>query len=105
MPRDSNDGISVNRLGSAPVNLLHKLGRQHGKQRKQNYYGMATVSAKKIRKKSRGVKYKDIKSDITLENPFHANIWLPADTDKDYAILCAHNICEGAEAGFIEDSN
>lgn len=101
LPADLKDGISVNRLGGAPIALLHELGRTHATNRKPlRYYGMATVPAKRVRER-----YKDVKSDITLHNPFHANIWLPTDTDKDYAMLCAHYIYECAEAGFIDNAD
>ena len=103
LSRSLEDGISVSRLEGAPVYLFHNLGRLHGKNRNQKYYGMATVPAKKIRRKANNVKYKEVRPDITLENPFHANIWLPADVDKDYAILCAHNLCDGEGTGFIEN--
>ena len=101
MPADLKYGISVNRLDGAKIALFHELGRIHSTTRKpQRYYGLATVPAQRIREK-----YKDIRSDITLHNPFHANIWLPSDTDKDYAMLCAHHISKCAEAGFIDDAD
>lgn len=102
MPKDKK-GISVNRLSLAPRDLFLALARRHLYKRRRratatNFYGFAEISAGDIRNASIGGSDNrcEVQGTVTAANPFHADIRLPPDTEKDARLEVARQLLEAA---------
>lgn len=86
----SESGISVSRISLAPIRLFGLLGAKAAGRRSIKFYGFAEFNAEALSGITLDDGYKLlVEGAPTLENPFHADIPLPADRGKDYYVFVA----------------